>query len=314
MMSKTNSVFLAGHRGLVGSAIHRNLVSKGYSSVITKTHDELDLLDQRAVFDFLKTEKPEVVIIAAAKVGGIGANMQFPAEFIAENLMIEANIIHGAFLAGIKEMLFLGSSCIYPRDAEQPIKELSLMTGPLEPTNAPYAVAKIAGVMLCDSYNREYGTRYRSVMPTNLYGPGDNFDIHTSHVLPSFIRRFHDAKVSGADSLSIWGTGKPRREFLYVDDMADACVHLMENVESLDLMNIGCGQDFTIVELAKIVADVVGYKGQIVLDPSKPDGVPRKLLDVSRLHATGWSPVHSLEQGVRMTYQWFCENINTLRK
>lgn len=307
MISKSDRIFVAGHRGLVGSALVRALTSKGYDKLLLRTHDELDLLDQAAVKRFLETEKPDAIILAAARVGGIGANSSYPAEFIAENLVIETNVIRGAFEAGVKKMLFLGSSCIYPKMAPQPISEDALLTGPLEETNLPYAVAKIAGLTMCDAYNKEYGTKYVSVMPTNLYGPGDNFDLEKSHVIPGIMRRMHDAKVAGAPSVTLWGTGKALREFLYVDDLAEACVFLLEQGFS-GLINIGCGEDQTIAELAAKIAKAVGYEGAIMFDATKPDGTPRKLLNVSKLKGLGWAPTVGLDEGLKRAYAWFLAN------
>lgn len=309
MLNSSQKVYVAGHRGLVGSALMQALKEKDYDNLLLKTRDELDLLDQRAVHDFLRKEKPDVILLAAAKVGGIGANTKFPADFLYENLQIETNIIHGAYRAGVQDLLFLGSSCIYPKLAPQPIPESALLTGPLEPTNEPYALAKIAGIGLCQAYNRQYGTRYRPVMPTNLYGPGDNFDPEHAHVIPGLLARFHKAKTDGAQEVTLWGTGTPRREFLYVSDLADACVFLLEHDSSLDLINIGSGTDITIRELGEEVRRIVGFEGSLRFDPSKPDGTPRKLLDVSRLHRLGWRPRISLEEGLTRTYAWFLEHV-----
>jgi len=295
-------VYVAGHRGMVGSAIVRALRARGHKDIVTRTHAELDLADQQAVRDFFTREKPDHVVLAAAKVGGIHANNTYPAEFIYENLMMEANVVHEACRAGVKKLLFLGSSCIYPVRAEQPMREDALLTGTLEPTNEPYAIAKIAGIKLCESYNRQYGVDYRSVMPTNLYGPGDNYHPENSHVIPALIRRFHEAKEARAPKVVIWGTGTPRREFLYVDDLADACVRLMELDVEAALLNIGTGTDVTIRELAETVMKVVGYQGRIVFDRSKPDGTPRKLLDVSRAAALGWTARTSLRDGIQRAY------------
>lgn len=309
-------IYVAGHRGMVGGAIVRRLASLGFDNIITKTHAELDLTDQAQVRAFFEREKPDEVYAAAAKVGGIHANNSYPAEFIYVNLMVEANLIHEAWRAGVNKLLFLGSSCIYPRMAEQPMTESALLTGKLETTNEPYAVAKIAGIKLCESYNRQYDTDYRSVMPTNLYGPGDNYHPLNSHVLPALIRRFHEARVAGAPSVTIWGTGQAKREFLYVDDMARACVHVMDlpkttyaaNTETMEShVNVGSGEDLSILELAHVVKDVTGYHGLIETDPSKPDGTPRKLLDVSRLKALGWAPQVDLVAGVRLAYADFLE-------
>ncbi|HEX3059299.1 MAG TPA: GDP-L-fucose synthase [Usitatibacter sp.] len=307
-------VYVAGHRGMVGSAIVRALQARGRTDIITRTHAQLDLADQSAVRDFFAREKPGEVVLAAAKVGGIQANNTYPAQFIYENLMMEANVVHQAWKAGVKRLLFLGSSCIYPVRAAQPMREDALLTGTLEPTNEPYAIAKIAGIKLCESYNRQYGVDYRSVMPTNLYGPGDNYHPENSHVIPALIRRFHEAKESRAPKVVIWGTGTPRREFLYVDDMAEASAHVMEldaatyqanTAPMLSHINVGTGEDITIAELAKVVAKVVGYEGRIEQDPTKPDGSPRKLMDVSRLKALGWRPRVGLEEGLALAYRDF---------
>jgi GDP-L-fucose synthase len=305
-MDKHAKIYVAGHRGMVGSAIVRRLQTTGYSNVLTRTHAELDLTHQTSVEQFFKQEKPDYVFLAAAKVGGIHANNTYRGEFIYQNLMMEANIVHAAWQAGEQRLLFLGSSCIYPRDCPQPIKEDYLLTGPLEPTNEPYAIAKIAGIKLCESYNRQYGTQYVSVMPTNLYGPNDNYDLNNSHVLPALIRKAHEAKLRGDASYVVWGSGKPMREFLYVDDMADACVYLMEHDDIHDgLFNVGTGQDVTIRELAETVMDVVGFEGEIVFDASKPDGTPRKLLNVDRLRALGWQSETSLRDGIAKAYADF---------
>jgi GDP-L-fucose synthase len=295
-------IFVTGHRGMVGSAIVRRLQSRGYTNIVTRTHAELDLLDQRATHEFLRTEQPEYIFIAAAKVGGIQANNLYRADFLYRNLLIEANLIHGAHLAGVQRLLFLGSSCIYPRDCPQPIKEEYLLTGPLEATNEPYAIAKIAGIKLAESYNRQYGRQYISVMPTNLYGPNDNYDLANSHVLPALLRKAHEAKARGDAAYTVWGSGAPRREFLYVDDLADACVYLMELGYEGPLVNIGTGQDVTIRELAETIMAVVGFDGRIVFDSSKPDGTPRKLLDVSRLAGLGWRASTALQEGIRAAY------------
>lgn len=310
-------VFVAGHRGMVGSAIVRKLQARG-DEVVTRTRAELDLTNQAAVRDFFASEPVDAVILAAAKVGGIHANNTYPAEFIYENLMIEANVIHQAFAAGIKRLLFLGSSCIYPREVAQPMREDALLTGTLEPTNEPYAIAKIAGIKLCESYNRQYGTDYRSVMPTNLYGPGDNFHPENSHVMPALIRRFHEAVQSGASEVVIWGTGTPRREFLHVDDMAAASLfvfdlaldtYLTQTQPMLSHINVGFGEDVTIGELAQMVAKVTGFGGNIVFDTSKPDGTMRKLMDSSRLNSLHWQPSIPLTKGIQDTYQWFLQNV-----
>jgi len=319
---KPTRIYIAGHRGMVGSAICRQLEARRAVGeaieLITRTHAELDLTDQAAVRAFMAAEAPDEVILAAARVGGIVANNTYPADFIYDNLMMEANVIHQAFAAGVKRLLFLGSSCIYPRDAEQPMGEKALLTGTLESTNEPYAIAKIAGIKLCESYNRQYGEShgidYRSGMPTNLYGPGDNFHPEHSHVLPALIRRFHEATESGANEVVIWGTGTPRREFLHVDDMAEAALFVMDlpadeyqaNTQPmLSHINVGTGEDISILELARLVAEVTGFKGRIVTDPSKPDGTPRKLLDVSRIASMGWQARIGLREGIEATYQWY---------
>jgi len=301
-MNKNTRIFVAGHRGMVGSAIVRRLRAAGYTRILTASREQLDLLDQRAVHAFLAEHRPEHCVVAAAKVGGIAANDRYRADFLYENLLIEANLIHGAHLAGVQRLLFLGSSCIYPRDCPQPIREDSLLTGPLEATNEPYAIAKIAGIKLCESYNRQHGRQYVSAMPTNLYGPNDNYDLATSHVLPALLRKAHEARLRGDRELVVWGSGTPRREFLYVDDLADACVHLMELGYDGPIVNVGCGTDLTIRELAETVMRVVGFEGRIVFDSSKPDGTPRKLLDVSRLTALGWRASVPLEAGLRLAY------------
>ena len=304
-MELNAKIFVAGHRGMVGSALVRRLQALGYQQPLTKLRGELDLLNPQLVAAFLEAEKPDYVFIAAAKVGGIQANNEFRADFLFQNLMIQSNLIHGAHLAGVQKLMFLGSSCIYPRDCPQPIKEEYLLTGPLEPTNEPYAIAKIAGIKLCESYNAQYGRGYVSVMPTNLYGPNDNYNLATSHVLPALIRKAHEAKVRNDSEYTVWGTGTPRREFLYVDDLADACVHLMAQGYSGTLVNIGTGEDVTINELAHTVMSVVGFRGRVTFDATKPDGTPRKLLDVSRLSALGWRASTSLETGIRNAYAAF---------
>lgn len=315
-------VFVAGHRGMVGSAILRRLEAQGVET-ITRTRAELDLTSQADVRAFYERAKPDTVVVAAAKVGGIHANNTFPADFIYENLMIEANLIHGAFQVGVGRLLFLGSSCIYPRDAAQPMAENALLTGTLEPTNEPYAIAKIAGIKLCESYNRQHGTDFRSVMPTNLYGPGDNFHPTNSHVLPALIRRFHEAAVQGLDEIAVWGSGRPMREFLHVDDMAEACLFVMNlNRETyaqhttpmLSHINVGTGTDASIAELARLVAGVTSFLGRITFDPSKPDGAPRKLMNVSRLSALGWQAKIGLREGIEDTYRWFLNNAADLRE
>ena len=307
-MNKNSKIYVAGHRGLVGSAIVRNLEERGYTNIICRTHKELDLTRQADVEKFFAEEKPEYVFLAAAKVGGIQANNTRPAEFIYENLMIESNIIHSAYKYGVKKLLFLGSSCIYPKFANQPIKEEYLLTGELEPTNEAYAIAKITGIDLCKFYRRQYGRDFISAMPTNLYGINDNFDLETSHVLPALIRKFHEAKINNQEEVVMWGTGKPLREFMYVDDLADALVHLMVNYSDEIHVNMGTGKDLSIGELAQIVKEVVGYEGKIVNDLSKPDGTPRKLLDVSRLEATGWKYKTELREGIEKVYKWYLEN------
>lgn len=316
------SIYVAGHRGMVGSAILRQLQARGVET-ITRTHAELDLTDQVAVRQFMSDARPEAVILAAAKVGGIHANNSYPAEFIYENLMMECNVIHQAFEAGVRRLLFLGSSCIYPRAVPQPMSEDALLTGVLEPTNEPYAIAKIAGIKLCESYNRQYGTDYRSVMPTNLYGPGDNFHPDNSHVLPALLRRFHEAAGEGRDEVVIWGTGTPKREFLHVDDMAEASLFVMNLDEDiyrantqpmLSHINVGTGADISISDLAGIIARVTGFQGRISFDSSKPDGTARKLMDVSRLANMGWRAHIQLEEGIRSTYQWFLANSAGLRQ
>lgn len=307
-MRKESKIYVAGHRGLVGSAIVRKLKEKGFENLILKTHEKLDLLDQKAVEGFFDSEKPEYVFLAAAKVGGILANKTKKADFIYENLQIQNNIIGSAWRSGVKKLLFLGSSCIYPKMCPQPIKEEYLMTGPLEETNDAYAIAKIAGIKMCQSFNEQYGTKFISVMPTNLYGPGDNFDLETSHVLPAMIRKFHEAKANGSESVVLWGTGSPKREFLHVDDLADATVFLMDNYDGSEIVNIGTGEDLSIKELAGIIGTVVGFQGETVWDTTKPDGTPRKWLDVSRLHALGWEHSILLDDGVLKTYDWFLKN------
>jgi GDP-L-fucose synthase len=331
-MEKNARIYVAGHRGLVGSAILRKLRAEGYSNLLVRTHKELDLMRQAKVESFFKTEKPEYVFLAAAKVGGILANNTYPAEFIYQNLSIQSHVIHNAYRAGVKKLLFLGSSCIYPRDCSQPMKEEYLLSGKLEQTNESYAIAKIAGIKMCQSYNRQYGTRFISVMPTNLYGPGDNFDLDMSHALPAMIRKFHEARVSDESQVTvrqahgpeqsrrasdkqrsdkkivtIWGTGSPRREFLHVDDLADACVFLMKHYDESEIINIGVGKDLSISELADLIKEIVGFKGNIHYDSSRPDGTPRKLLDVGKLEALGWQPKISLRQGIEMTYRWYVE-------
>jgi GDP-L-fucose synthase len=343
-MNRNSKIYVAGHTGLVGSAILRRLQSEGFSKLIARSHKELDLTRQAEVETFFKAEKPEYVFLAAAKVGGILANNTYPAQFIYDNLVIQTNVIHAAYRTGAKKLLFLGSSCIYPRECPQPMKEEYLLSGKLEPTNEPYAIAKIAGIEMCRSYNRQYGTRFISVMPTNVYGPGDNFDLATSHALAALIRKFHEAKIGGQpaslvtspcqgrqesedriqnarigdqafeignrrgiETVTIWGTGAPRREFLHVDDLADACVLLMKNYDESEIINIGVGKDITIRELGELISDIVGFQGSIEYDPSKPDGMPQKLLDVSRLGELGWRAKISLREGIEMTYRWYIE-------
>jgi GDP-L-fucose synthase len=307
-MEHSSKIYVAGHRGLVGSALVRALMQQGYTNIVTRTHAELELTDQSAVNAFFEKEKPEYVFLAAAKVGGIMANSTQPAEFIHGNLAVQTNVIDAAYRHGTKKFLFLGSSCIYPRLAPQPIKEEYLMTGPLEPTNEPYALAKIAGIIMAQSYTRQYGMNTVSVMPTNLYGINDNFDLTSSHVLPAMMRKFDDAKNSGAPSVTLWGTGSPRREFLHVDDMAAACVFLMEHYDDPSIVNIGTGEDVSIKELAELIKKVVGYEGEIIWDSSKPDGTPRKLLDVSKIHSLGWKHKISMQDGIRSTYEWYKNN------
>jgi GDP-L-fucose synthase len=306
-MDKSGKIYVAGHRGLVGSAIVRKLKEKGYNNIVVRDHKDLDLRDQYKTREFFELERPDYVFLAAAKVGGIYANATYPADFIYDNLAIEVNVIKAAYDFGVKKLLFLGSSCIYPKFAPQPIKEEYLLSGYLEPTNEAYAIAKIAGLKMCQYFNQQYGTNYISVMPTNLYGPNDNFDLESSHVLPALIRKFHEAKVNNKPYVEVWGTGSPRREFLYVDDLADACVFLMEEYNGNDVINIGTGEDITIRELAELIKRIVGYNGEIKFDTSKPDGTPRKLLDVSKLRKLGWRHKVSLEEGIYRTYKWFVE-------
>ncbi len=307
-MDKNAKIFVAGHRGMVGSALVRRLQASGYTHVIVRSRQELDLLNQQAVHDFMHAERPDYLFIAAAKVGGIQANNIYRADFIYQNLIIEANLIHSAHTAGVERLMFLGSSCIYPKLAPQPLKEDYLLTGPLEPTNEPYAIAKIAGIKLCDAYNDQYGRQYISVMPTNLYGPNDNYDLNNSHVLPALIRKAHEAKLQNTAALTVWGSGTPMREFLYADDLADACVYLMETQYSGPLVNIGTGQDVTIRQLAETIVKVVGFNGDLSFDATKPDGTPRKLMDVSRLTGLGWTAKTSLEEGIRLAYQDFLKH------
>jgi GDP-L-fucose synthase len=312
-MSECVRVFVAGHRGLVGSAIVRRLAADGRVSIVARTRQELELTNQAAVDAFFKREKIDQVYLAAAKVGGIHANSSYPADFIRDNLQVQVNVIESTYRHGVKKLLFLGSSCIYPKLAPQPMNEDCLLTGPLEPTNEWYAVAKIAGLKMCQAYRRQYGFNAISIMPTNLYGPGDNFDLQNSHVLPALIRKCHEAKLRGDKELIVWGTGTPRREFLHVDDLADACVHLMSTFDSEQLINVGWGEDVSIAELAALVANAVGFKGSIRYDATKPDGTPRKLLDTTRLSALGWSPRVALKDGIASTYAWFLENQSQYR-
>jgi GDP-L-fucose synthase len=304
-MEQHSKIFVAGHRGMVGSAIVRRLQSAGYTNLVTRTSAELDLRDQAAVAVFFEAEQPEYVFLAAAKVGGIQANNTYRAEFLYDNLMIQNNVIHQSYRAGVTKLMFLGSSCIYPKLAPQPLKEDYLLSGELEPTNEPYAIAKIAGIKMCDAYRDQYGCNYISVMPTNLYGPNDNYDLANSHVLPALIRKFHEAKLAGSPTVTVWGSGKPLREFLHADDMADACVYLMETHDERGFVNIGTGSDLSIGDLAHLVAKTVGFEGELVFDASKPDGTPRKLMDVSRLHSLGWKHRIGLTEGIQSVYQAF---------
>jgi len=315
-INKKSKIYVAGHSGMVGSAIVKRLIMEGFENLILKTRQELDLINQKNVFNFFKNNKPEYVIISAAKVGGIEANNKFRAEFLYENLMIQTNLIHCAYISGVKKLLFLGSSCIYPRNCTQPIKEEYLLTGELEQTNEPYALAKIAGIKMCENYYRQYGCNFISAMPTNLYGPGDNFDLNNSHVIPALLRKFHEAKINNSPSVEAWGTGTPKREFLYVDDLADACILLLKNLEASELekngithINVGNGIDQTIQELAYLIRDVVGFEGQVIFDKTKPDGVPEKLLDITVLSNMGWKPTKSLKDGLEKTYSWIKEQV-----
>jgi GDP-L-fucose synthase len=307
-MHKQSKIYIAGHRGLVGSAIVRKLNQEGFSNLLTATSKELDLREQAATRDFFAQERPDYVFLAAARVGGILANNTYPADFIYQNLMIEANVIESARLSGVSKLLCLGSTCIYPKMAPQPLKEEYLLTGPLEPTNEWYAVAKIAGIKMCQAYQRQYGSKFISAMPTNLYGPEDNFDLESSHVMPALIRKFHEAKVANAPTVTVWGSGKPLREFLHVDDCAAACLFLMDQYDDEGIVNIGVGEDITIAELARLVGEVVGYQGDIVYDASKPDGTPRKLVDTSKINGLGWRAGIPLQEGISSTYQWFLDN------
>jgi GDP-L-fucose synthase len=312
-VNRADRIFVAGHHGLVGSAIVRRLQDDGYRNLLLRSRSELDLENQQAVNRFFDSERPDYVVLAAAKVGGIYANSTYPAEFIRSNLVIQMNVIEAAHQTGVRKLLFLGSSCIYPKLAEQPIREEALLQGPLEPTNEAYAVAKIAGIKMCQAYNKQYGTNFVSVMPTNLYGPNDNFDLLESHVLPALIRRFHDAKMSGQEEVVVWGSGQVYREFLHVDDMADACVFVLNHYDGSEILNIGCGQDVTIAEVAHLVKETVGFEGRITFDRTKPDGTPRKLLDVSRLFTLGWRPRIELRQGLAETYAWFHQHLDVGR-
>lgn len=307
-----SKIYVPGHTGLVGSAIIRRLKKAGHENILTRAHSELDLCDQKAVMDFFRKEKPDYVFQAAARVGGIHANNTYPADFIYQNILIQTNIIDAAYRSGVERLLFLGSSCVYPKYCEQPIKEEYLLSGPLEKTNEPYAIAKIAGIKMCESYNRQYGTRYVSVMPTNLYGPNDNFDLDTAHVLPALIRKIHEAHKSGRGEVQIWGSGKARREFLHVDDLADACVHIIALEDFTDLINIGCGEDISVRELAEMIKKIIGYRGKFVFDTNMPDGTPRKLLDITRLQALGWGANIRLYDGIKTTYEWYCGNERNL--
>ena len=308
-MKKEAKIFVAGHRGMVGSAIVRRLQRAAFENILTRTRQELDLMDRAAVRVFFETERPDYVVDAAARVGGIAANFEKPVEFLIENLTIQNNVIQAAADFGVTKLLFLGSSCIYPKLASQPLMEDALLTGPLEPTNDAYAIAKIAGIKLCQAYAREYGKNFISGMPTNLYGPNDNFDLHTSHVLPALIRKVHEAKQGGAKEVSVWGSGTPRREFLHVDDLADACFFLLENYDSPEIVNIGCGEDVSIKELAETVCEVLGFEGSLIFDTSKPDGTPRKLMNIGRLLALGWKPRVNLKEGIRDAHEWFLKNL-----
>jgi GDP-L-fucose synthase len=309
MMKKSDLIYVAGHRGLAGGAILRALKAHGYENIVTRTHAELDLTQHAPVRAFFEKERPQVVVIAAARVGGIKANSDYPVEFLLENLKIQNNVIESAAEFGAGKLLFLGSSCIYPKLAPQPIPESALLTGPLEPTNDAYAIAKIAGIRLCKAYSRQYGRNFISAMPTNLYGPGDNFDLEKSHVLPALLRKAHDAKVGGAKQMVVWGSGTPLRELLHADDLGEACVFLLENYNSPEIVNVGCGDEITIRALAELICETVGFKGELVFDASKPDGTPRKVMDVSKIKSLGWSPRIGLREGVAQTYRWYLENV-----
>jgi GDP-L-fucose synthase len=308
IMDKSDKIFVAGHRGMVGSALMRRLESRAFSSVVTRERSQLDLTDESAVAKFFADEKPHIVIVAAAKVGGIKANNDFPVEFLVENLRIQNNVIRSAYDIRVRKLLFLGSSCIYPKLAPQPIAESALLTGPLEQTNEAYAIAKIAGIKLCQAFSRQYAANFISAMPTNLYGPNDNFDLETSHVLAALLRKAHEAKTRNDQKLVVWGTGKPRREFLHVDDLVSACLLLLEKYDSPEIINVGCGEDISIRELAELICEVVGFDGELAWDTTKPDGTPRKLLDVSKIRAIGWKPAIALRDGIAQTYQWFLAN------
>ena len=308
-MNKGEKIFVAGYRGLVGSALIRQLEREGFHNLPKRDRSQLDLADEQAVHGFFAQEKPAIVIVAAAKVGGIKANNDFPVEFLLDNLRIQNNVIHAAHEAGVRKLLFLGSSCIYPKFAPQPIPETALLTGSLEPTNEAYAIAKIAGIKLCQAYAREYGANFISAMPTNLYGPNDNFDLNTSHVLAALLRKAHEAKMGKVRELIVWGSGNPRREFLHVDDLASACLFLLERYDSPEIINIGCGEDISIRELAELICDVVGFEGDLAWDATKPDGTPRKLLDITKLRNLGWQPTISLREGIAQTYDWFLKNV-----
>jgi len=307
-MNESDKIFVAGHLGMLGSAMMRRLQAEGFSNIVTRDRSHLDIADESAVAKFLAAERPTIVIVAAARVGGIKANNDFPVEFLLENLGIQNNVIRSAYESGVHKLLFVGSACIYPKFAPQPIPETSLLDGPLEPTNEAYAIAKIAGIKLCQAYSREYGANFISAMPTNLYGPNDNFDLETSHVLPALMRKAHEAKVRKDQKLIVWGTGKPRREFLHVDDLASACVLILEKYDSPEIINLGCGEDISIRELAELICDVVGFEGELAWDTTKPDGTPRRLLDVTKLRALGWKPAIPLRDGIARTYEWFRAN------
>ena len=307
-MNKTDKIYIAGHRGLVGGAIHRLLKSLGYTNIVTRTSSELDLRDHPGVKEFFEQEQPQYVFLAAAKVGGIYANNTYPAEFIYDNLAVQNNVIHESYRSGVTKLLFLGSSCIYPKNCPQPIKEEYLLTGPLEPTNEAYAIAKIAGIKMCQYYKQQYGSRFISVMPTNLYGQGDNYDLRNSHVLPALIRKFHEAKINNDPTVTVWGSGNPRREFLHADDAAKGCYFLMQEYEGSELVNLGCGADNSIAEMAQLIKKTTGFEGELVFDSSKPDGTMRKLLDVTKLNSLGWKATIGLEEGIALTYKEFCEN------